>query len=146
MNGAKPAMRIICAMPRASLLSVLLRIAQARAHLRFAVSTDMRNRGVQAFWAMHVEAMNWSGMGIREYAAALRLSPTSLRKWRDRLDEEEVAIDWRAHLYPSARPVVSTSFLMAGCQAPGQEGQWRRHSSIGCKRPVSASPSRNDLC
>jgi hypothetical protein len=29
-----------------------------------------------------------------------------LRKWRDRLDEREVEIDWRAHLQPSARPVV----------------------------------------
>lgn len=80
-----------------------------RARLRFAVSTDVRNRAVQAFWAMHVEAMNWSGMGIREYAAALHLSPTSLRTWRDRLDEGEVEIDWRAHLHPSARPVVGTS-------------------------------------
>ncbi|MER9298757.1 transposase [Mesorhizobium sp. M0621] len=80
-----------------------------RARLRFAVSTDVRNRAVQAFWPMHVEAMNWSGMGIREYAAALHLSPTSLRKWCDRLDEGEVEIDWRAHLHPSARPVVGTS-------------------------------------
>ncbi len=32
----------------------------------------MRNRAVQAFWAMHVEAMNWSEMGVREYAAALQ--------------------------------------------------------------------------
>lgn len=80
-----------------------------RARLRFAVSTDERNRALLAFWAMHVEAMNWSGMGVREYAAALQLSPTSLRKWRDRLDEVEEAIDWRAHLHPSARPVVGTS-------------------------------------
>ncbi len=80
-----------------------------RARLRFAVSTDVRNRAVQAFWAMHVEAMNWSGMGVREYAAALHLSPTSLRTWRNRLDEGEVEIDWRAHLHPSARPVVGTS-------------------------------------
>lgn len=80
-----------------------------RARLRFAVSTDERNRALQAFWAMHVEAMNWSGMGVREYAAALQLSPTSLRKWRDRLDEVEEAIDWRAHLHPSARPVTGTS-------------------------------------
>ncbi|WP_247457073.1 hypothetical protein [Bradyrhizobium sp. 2] len=65
----------------------------------------MRNRAVQAFWAMHVEAMNWSGMGVREYAAALSLSPYALRKWRDRLDEGQVEIDWRAHLHPSARPV-----------------------------------------
>jgi hypothetical protein len=31
------------------------------------------NRGTQAFWAMYVEAMNWRVMGVREYAAALRL-------------------------------------------------------------------------
>nr|WP_275448640.1 transposase [Mesorhizobium sp. IRAMC:0171] len=80
-----------------------------RVRRRFAVSTDVRNRAVQAYWAMHVEAMNWSGMGIREYAAVLHLSPTSLRTWRDRLDQGKVEIDWRAHLHPSARPVVSTS-------------------------------------
>jgi transposase-like protein len=76
---------------------------------RFSVSTDVRNRAMQAFGAMHVEAMNWSGMGVREYAAALSLSPYALRKWRDRLDDGEVELDWRAHLHPSARPVVSTS-------------------------------------
>jgi hypothetical protein len=42
-----------------------------RRRQRFGISTDVRNRGMQAFWAMHVEAMNWSGMGVREYAAAL---------------------------------------------------------------------------
>ena len=62
---------------------------------RFSVDTDVRNRGMQAFWAMHVEAMNWSGM------AALSLSPHALRKWRDRLDGGEVEIDWRAHLHLS---------------------------------------------
>jgi transposase-like protein len=75
----------------------------------FGISTDVRNRAMQAFWAMHVEAMNWSGMGVREYAAALSLSPYALRTWRDRLDDGEVEIDWRAHLHPSARPVASTS-------------------------------------
>jgi transposase-like protein len=80
-----------------------------RRRQRFSISTDERNRGMQAFWAMHVEAMNWSGMGVREYAAALSLSPYALRKWRDRLDEAEAEIDWRAHLHPSARPVVGTS-------------------------------------
>lgn len=76
---------------------------------RFMVAADARNRASQAFWAMHVEAMNWSGMGVRAYAAAMQLSPHSLRKWRDRLDAAVVAIDWRAHLHPSARPGVSTS-------------------------------------
>jgi len=76
---------------------------------RFGVRTDMRSRAAQAFWAMHVEALNWSGMSVRDYAAALFLSPSSLRKWRDRLDDGEVEIDWRAHLHPSARPRISTS-------------------------------------
>jgi transposase-like protein len=80
-----------------------------RRRLAFGVSTDVGHRGMQAYWAMHVEAMNWSGMGVREYAAALYLSPYALRTWRDRLDRGEVKIDWRAHLHPSARPVVSTS-------------------------------------
>jgi transposase-like protein len=74
----------------------------------YAVSTDIRSRAIQAFWAMHVEAMNWSGMGVREYAASFQLSPTSLRKWRDRFENAEVEIDWRAHLHPSARPKIST--------------------------------------
>lgn len=85
------------------------RRAKKRTRRRFGISTDMRNKAVQAFWSMHVEAMNWSGMGVRQYAAALQLSPHSLRKWRDRLDGGEMEIDWRAHLHPSARPVVGTS-------------------------------------
>lgn len=84
-----------------------------RARRRFGVSTDFANRALQAYWAMHVEAMNWSGMGVREYAAAMHLSPTSLRKWRNRLDAGEVDIDWRAHLHPSALPAVSTGAIGA---------------------------------
>lgn len=76
---------------------------------RLMVTSNVRNRASQAFWAMHVEALNWSGMELRAYAAAMQLSPHSLRKWRDRLDAGEVTIDWRAHLHPSARPAVSTS-------------------------------------
>lgn len=56
---------------------------------------------------MHVEAMNWSGMGVREYAAALHLSPYALRRWRERLEDGELDIDRRAHLHPAARPTVS---------------------------------------
>src|SRR5215470_4113443 len=75
---------------------------------RFGARTDMRSRAVQAFWAMHVEALNWSGMSTGEYANALLLSPWALGKWRGRFDDGEVAIDWRAHLHPSARPRLST--------------------------------------
>ncbi|WP_316235267.1 MULTISPECIES: hypothetical protein [unclassified Bradyrhizobium] len=76
---------------------------------RFTITSDVRNRASQAFWAMHVEALNWSGMELRACAAAMQLSPHSLRKWRDRLAAGEVTIDWRAHVRPSARPAVSTS-------------------------------------
>lgn len=75
---------------------------------RFGARTDMRSRAVQAFWAMHVEVLNWSGMSVRDYANALLLSPWALRKWRARLDDGEVTIDWRAHLHPSARPRISS--------------------------------------
>ena len=57
---------------------------------RYAVSTDIRSRAIQAFWAIHVEAMNWNGMGVREYAASFQLSPTSPREWRDRFENTEV--------------------------------------------------------
>ena len=80
-----------------------------RVRRRYAVSTDMRNRAVQAFWAMYVEAMTWSGTSVRDDAAALVRSPVSLRKWRDRLNDGEVEVDWRTHLHPAARPVVGTS-------------------------------------
>jgi len=76
---------------------------------RHAISTDTSRRAVQAFWAMHVEAMNWSGMGVRDYAAALHLSPYSLRRWCGLFEHGVVEIDWRAHLHPSARPVAGTS-------------------------------------
>jgi len=84
-----------------------------RQRRRFGVRIDTRSRAVQAFWAMHVEALNWSGMSVRDYATALLLSPLSLRKWRDRLDDGEMQIDWRAHLHPSARPQTSTSVSSA---------------------------------
>jgi hypothetical protein len=74
---------------------------------RFGARTDTRSRAVQAFWAMHVEALNWSGISTAEYANALLLSPWALRKWRARFDDGEVEIDWRAHLHPSARPRLS---------------------------------------
>jgi Transposase len=75
---------------------------------RFKLSEDKRNQAVQAFWAMHVETLNWSGMTVRQYAAATKLSKHSLRRWRDLIDSGEVAIDWRARLHPSGRPRISS--------------------------------------
>ena len=73
------------------------------------LSTDTRSKAVQAFWAMHVEAMTWCGMSVTDYAAAHGLSRYSLRRWRDLIDAGEVAAEWRTLLHPSARPPLSTS-------------------------------------
>ena len=63
------------------------RHAGGLARYRYSVRTDSGPIALRAFWSMHVEAMNWSGMGLAEYAAALGLSPHALRIWRDRLEE-----------------------------------------------------------
>jgi hypothetical protein len=46
---------------------------------RYSVRTDSGPIALRAFWSMHVDTMNWSGMGHAEYAAALGLSPHALR-------------------------------------------------------------------
>ncbi|QYU69704.1 transposase [Leptolyngbya sp. 15MV] len=73
------------------------------------LTTDRRNRAAQAYWAMHVEALEWSGMTVREYAAALAISQHSLRRWRDLLTNLETPVDWRGRLHPSARPQISSA-------------------------------------
>ena len=62
---------------------------------------------------MHMEMLNWNGMTVRQYAAAAKLSKQSLHRWRDLIDSGEVAIDWRARLYPSARPKISSGVSSA---------------------------------
>lgn len=81
------------------------------------LSTGQRSKAVQAFWAMHVEALNWSGMSVTHYALALDISAHSLRRWRDLLDVEAVSIDWRSRLHPSARPPLSTG-VSTGANEP----------------------------
>jgi transposase-like protein len=80
-----------------------------RKQTREPVSTDKRNKAVQAFWAMHVEGLNWSGVSAKDYAAAHHISVYSLRTWRARLDAAPLQVDWRARLHPSALPIVSGS-------------------------------------
>ena len=72
------------------------------------LSPGKRSRAVQAFWAMHVEALNWSGMSVTHYAMALDISAHSLRRWCGLFETEEISIDWRARLHPSALPPIST--------------------------------------
>jgi transposase-like protein len=76
---------------------------------RYSVRTDSGPVALRAFWSMHVEALNWSGMGLAEYAAALGLSPHALRIWRDRLEESGDEMDWRSLLHPSARAQLSSA-------------------------------------
>lgn len=72
------------------------------------VSKDKRLQATQAFWAMHVEAWIWSGLHLRDYALTHRLSPYSLKRWRNIFDNEVVVIDWRTYLHPSSLPLIST--------------------------------------
>lgn len=80
-----------------------------RQSVRFGARTDTRSRAVQAFWAMHLEALNWSGMSLRQYASALNLSRHAMQTWRRRHEDGELEIDWRTQLHPSACPRVSTN-------------------------------------
>ena len=80
---------------------------------RYSVRTDSGPVALQAFWGMHIEAMNWSGMGHAEYAAALGLSPHALRIWRDRLEQSGNEMDWRSLLHPSARAQLSSAAYCA---------------------------------
>ena len=70
---------------------------------RFGAPTDSGPVTLRAFWSMHVEAMTWSGIGLAEYAAAPRLSPNALRKWRERFEDSKVEMDWRSLIHPSAQ-------------------------------------------
>jgi transposase-like protein len=93
---------------------------------------------------MQVEAMIWSDIGPREYAAALQISPHSLRNCRDRLMDGDVEIDWRAHLHPTARPGVGTSASQTASRsaltAVPDAPEWlsRRYFSDTDKRAIVA--------
>jgi len=79
-----------------------------RKRTREPASGNKRNKAVQAFWAMHVEALNWSGVSAKDYAAAHHISVYTLRTWRARLDADPLQVDWRARLHPSVRPTISS--------------------------------------
>src|SRR5262249_8264975 len=80
-----------------------------RKRTREPLPTDKRNKAGRAFWAMNIEALNWSGVSTKDYAAAHHISVYSVRTWRARLDAAPLQVDWRARLHPSALPTVSAS-------------------------------------
>jgi len=63
-----------------------------------------RMKAVQGFWAMHVEAMQWSGCSAAGYARAHNLCAATLREWRIRLEDHPEEINWRDMVHPAARP------------------------------------------
>lgn len=63
-------------------------------------------KALQAFWAMHVEALWWSGLTVPAYAYAHRLSKYTLKKWRDKFLLEPTNINWRDLVHPSACPEI----------------------------------------
>ncbi len=130
---------------------------------RFKLSDDKRNQAVQAFWAMHVETLNWSGMTVRQYAAAAKLSKHSLRRWRDLIDSGAVAIDGRARLHPGARPKISSGASSAAKDLSVETDGVDRTAdsrprctgamtsppawcSVGASSSASVQSSRPDLC
>ncbi len=81
---------------------------QRRKRTREPVSGNKRNKAIKAFWAMHVEALNWSGVSAKDYAAAHHISVYSLRTWRARLDADPLQVDWRVRLHGSVRATISS--------------------------------------
>ncbi|TWA97554.1 IS66 family insertion sequence element accessory protein TnpA, partial [Bradyrhizobium stylosanthis] len=67
-----------------------LKREQRRLQRPLKLSSDARSRAVQAFWAMHVEAMTSSGRSVRAYAKAHGLSRFALQRWRDLINTNEV--------------------------------------------------------
>lgn len=80
-----------------------------------------RSIAVQAFWAMHVEAMTLSGLTATHYAAAHNISVVSLRRWCDLLESGEVEVDWRAYLHRSARAKISSGVSSAAKDGAAKE-------------------------
>jgi hypothetical protein len=93
------------------------------------LSTDKRNRAAQAFWAMHVEALRWSGMTMCDYARAHRISVHSLARWRDLIDAGETPSEWRFLLHPSARSPISTIASTSAKHEPAKEPLTTGHAT-----------------
>lgn len=100
--------------------SLQIKVRRKRRRGASPLSTSKRTIAIQAFWAMHVEAMTWSGSTATHYAAAHDISVISLRRWRDLLDSGEVEVDWRAYLHPSARTKISSGISSAAEKEPAE--------------------------
>ncbi len=88
-----------------------------------AQTTCALNKGkaVKAFWAMHIEALWWSGLPITTYAKAHHLSKHTLKKWQDRLFADPEDVNWRDLVHPSARPALNPTRLSTGARTDAKE-------------------------
>lgn len=112
-----------------ALESVRKRARERRKRAREPVSRDKHSKAVQAFWAMHVEALSWSGLNAKDYADAHHISVYTLRTWRARLDAAPLEIDWRARLHPSVRPNISSGSSSAATVTPVENGLTKTSSA-----------------
>jgi hypothetical protein len=73
-----------------------IRAREQRKRVRKPMSKDMDNKAIQAFWAMHAEALSWSKLTGQAYAKAHRISINSLRIRRTRLDADSLQVGQRS--------------------------------------------------
>jgi len=98
---------------------------EARRKRNIPVHGQVKSRAVRAYWAMHIEALRWSGLTAYAYAKALRISEPSLKRWRTLIENDAVTEDWRSMLHPSTSANLSTS------------------AKLGAKEPVAESVLTN---
>lgn len=103
------------------------------------LSAGKRSKAVQAFWAMHVEAWQWSGLNASAYAKVHHLTRQTLVKWRDRLEAAPEGIDWRELVHPSARPRTNSRRISTGAKTSAKE---RPAETVLTDSP-SVDPSRD---
>jgi transposase-like protein len=93
-----------------------IRARELRKPTREPISKDKHNKAVQAFWAMHVEALSWSGLTAKASAEGRCICQQPAYLARP-LRADPVKVDWRARLHPSVRATISSD---AGSAAKGQ--------------------------
>lgn len=89
------------------------------------LSAGKRSKAVRAFWAMHVEAWQWSGLSATAYAKVHHMTHQNLLRWRDRLEADPLETDWREMLHPSARPRTNSSQVSTGTKTSTKAAEQR---------------------
>jgi hypothetical protein len=64
------------------------------------------SKALVAFWSMHVEALQWSGLSVRAYAGVHQLSPHCLSHWRRRLTERYLRPSFEVFFHAAPNSVL----------------------------------------